>query len=144
MIRSIQCGRKDYLLANMSDDVIWIVTDEPPQVVVPDGSRDGVRLPNPFDEPAEIIRSDYRRGVPVKVEKLEQGMADFLQVMGRVVRRAQQSAGELGGMELDEIELAVEVNTEGQLSLLGSGGKVGGKGAMTLKFKLAKAQEAAQ
>ena len=68
-------------------------------------------------------------------------MADFLRVMGRVVRRAQQSAGELGGMELDEIELAVEVNTEGQLSLLGSGGKVGGKGAMTLKFKLAKSQE---
>jgi hypothetical protein len=33
------------------------------------------------------------------------------------------------------------VNTEGQLSLLGSGGKFGGKGAMTLKFKLAKSQE---
>ena len=127
------------LLASMSDDVIWIVTDEPQQVVVPDGTRDGQRLPNPFDEP-KMVNPD-RRWVPVKVEKLEQGMADFLRVMGRVVQRAQQSAGELGGMELDEIELAVEVNTEGQLSLLGSGGKVGGKGAMTLEFKLAKSQE---
>ena len=38
-------------------------------------------------------------------------------------------------MELDEIELSVEVNCEGQLSLLGSGTKVGGSGAMTLHFK---------
>lgn len=38
-------------------------------------------------------------------------------------------------MELDEIELSVEVNGEGQLSLLGSGAKVGSSGAMTLHFK---------
>jgi hypothetical protein len=62
-------------------------------------------------------------------------MTEFLQLMGRVFRRAKQSATELGGMELDEIELSVEVNGEGQLSLLGSGAKVGSKGAMTLKFK---------
>ena len=81
------------LLVSMNDDVIWIVTDEPQQVVVPDGStsRDGRRLPNPFDE-SEIVRPENRGWVPVKVEKLEQGMADFLWVMGRVVRRAQQSA----------------------------------------------------
>jgi hypothetical protein len=41
-------------------------------------------------------------------------------------------------MELDEIELSVEVNGEGQLSLLGSGSKLGGKGAITLKFKTGK------
>jgi hypothetical protein len=76
-----------------------------------------------------------RPGVPVRVEKLEQGMTEFLQVMGRVISHAKQSAGELAGMELDEIELSVEVNGEGQLSLLGSGGKVGSKGAMTLRFK---------
>lgn len=34
-----------------------------------------------------------------------------------------------------ELELSVEVNGEGQLSLLGSGTKVGGSGALTLKFK---------
>lgn len=122
----------------MSDDVIWMVTDELP-LASPDGARDGRRLPNPFDEPE--IRPENRRWVPVKTEKLEQGMAEFLSAMGRVVTQAQQSAGELGGMALDEIEISVEVNTEGQFSLLGSGGKVGGKGAMTLKFKLAKSQE---
>lgn len=120
----------------MADDVIWIVTDESPRIAVPDGSRDG-RRDNPFEAP-EVVTPLDRYRVPVKAEKLEQGVAEFLQIMGRVIRRAQQSAIELGEMELDEIELAVEVNGEGQLSLLGSGGKVGGKGAMTLKFKLAK------
>lgn len=126
------------LPVSMPEDVIWVITDEPPPMIVPDGGRDGQVLPNPFDEPEAVeIKNRYR--IPVKAEKLEQGVAEFLQVMGRVVRHAQQNAVELGNMELDEIELAVEVNGEGQLSLLGSGGKVGGKGAMTLKFKLTKA-----
>ena len=41
-------------------------------------------------------------------------------------------------MALEEVELMVEVNGEGQLSLLGTGGKAGAKGAMTLKFKAKK------
>ena len=105
--------RENSLLASMSDDVIWIVTDEP-LLAMPDGARDGRRLPNPFDDQPETVRPD-RRWVPVKAEKLEQGMAEFLSAMGRVVKQAQQSAGELGGMALDEIEIAVEVNTEGQV-----------------------------
>jgi hypothetical protein len=38
-------------------------------------------------------------------------------------------------MQLDEIELSVEINGEGQVSLIGTGTKVGGKGAIKLKFK---------
>ena len=119
----------------MTDDVIYIVTDGLVKPTIPDSSRDGGTLRNPYDEGVEI---PVQRGVPVKVEKLEQGVTEFLQLMGRVFRRAKQSATELGGMELDEIELSVEVNGEGQLSLLGSGAKVGSKGAMTLKFKAVK------
>ncbi len=121
----------------MTEDVVWIVTDEPPQVVLPDGGRDGQGAGNPFDKP-EVVEPGNRYRIPVKAEKLEQGVTDFLQVMGRVMRQARRTAGDLGEMELDEVELAVEVNGEGQLSLLGSGGKVGGKGAMTLKFKMMK------
>jgi hypothetical protein len=40
-------------------------------------------------------------------------------------------------MQLDEIELSVEINGEGQMSILGTGGKAGGKGAIKLKFKRA-------
>lgn len=118
----------------MPEDIIYIVTDDPAQVIVPDGSRDGRTVRNPYEESVPPTPMTPR-GIPVNVEKLEQGVTDFLQLMGRVFRHAKQSATELGDMELDEIELSVEVNGEGQLSLLGNGAKVGSKGAMTLKFK---------
>ncbi len=65
-------------------------------------------------------------------------MTVLLQQLGRVLSHAKQRAGELAGMELEEIELSLEINSEGQVSLLGSGVKAGGKGAMTLKFKATK------
>lgn len=115
----------------MAEDYIWIVTD-----AVPEGTRGGDAPPNPFDD--DVPRTPTiapRPGIRVPAKKLEQGMADFLNTMGRVLKSAQAKAQEIGGMELDEIELSVEVNGEGQLSLLGSGTKVGGSSAMTLRFK---------
>lgn len=114
----------------MADDYIWIVTD-----TAPTGSRDGTVTRNPYADDTSRTAPMTRPGIPVSAAKLEQGMIDFLQTMGRVIKSAQQRATELGGMELNEIELSVEVNGEGQLSLLGSGTKVGGSGAMTLRFK---------
>ena len=120
----------------MSGDVIWIVTDEAVETEVVPGERDGQAKRNPHDsQPVESVR----RGVAVSAEKLEQGMADFVSVLGRVLEQTQQRAGEITGMALEEVELMVEVNGEGQLSLLGTGGKAGAKGAMTLKFKASKA-----
>lgn len=121
----------------IDDDVIWVVTDSEPLVPVSSGSRDGQRR-NPFDDEVEQAENSSRRAVPVKVDKLEAGVTEFLQLVGRVFSHAKQTAGDLPGMELDEVELSVEVNGEGQLRLLGSGGKVGGKGAITLKFKTEK------
>ena len=72
----------------------------------------------------------------MRIEALEHSMTDLLQRIGRVLSHAKQRAGELAGMELDEIELSVEINGEGQVSLLGSGAKAGSKGTMTLKFKM--------
>jgi hypothetical protein len=124
----------------MNNDYVWILTESEPPSPTNDGSR-GETQPNPFSNqpksPAPPITPYSLQRVPVQAEKLERGMSDFLQVVGRVFTRAQESAKELGGMELDEIELGVEINGEGQFSLLGNGGKLGGKGAMTLKFKKA-------
>jgi hypothetical protein len=123
----------------MSDEYIWIITDDVSQPLpapYPDGERSDGRLRNPYDQPG-AIEIGARRGIPVKAEKLEQGMGEFLDLLGRVFNHAQLRAGELAGMELEEIELAVEISGEGQVSLLGTGGKMGGKGAMTLKFKKA-------
>ena len=122
----------------MSDDVIWIVTDETPKMSLPNGARNGKNTGNPYDQLPELVQTHKRRGIPVSAATLEQGMAEFVQVMGRVLQHTKQTTSQLAGMELDEIELSVEVNGEGQLSLLGTGGKAGAKGAMTLKFKATK------
>ena len=116
----------------MAEQYVWIVTD-----AVSTGDRSGNNPRNPFEEGTPPPPLDKRLGVPVPVEKLEHGMAEFLDTMGRVLKQAQAKAQDIGGMELDEIELSVEVNGEGQLSLLGSGAKVGGSSGLTLKFKRA-------
>jgi len=118
----------------MAEDYIWIVTDSVPKTA----SRGGDTPRSPYDFVDDVTRTPtvaYRPGVPVSAAKLEQGMVEFLNTMGRVLKQAQAKAQEIGGMELDEVELSVEVNGEGQLSLLGSGASVGGSSAITLRFR---------
>ena len=123
----------------MSDEAvktIWIITEETSSDSTPVGARDGGRdtggLIGQPRQPLPSPEVSGRRGVPVSAEKLKQKMAEFVAVMGEVLTYAQQQQS---GMQLDEIELSVEVNGEGEVSLFGTGGKVGGKGTMTLKFK---------
>ncbi|MDY7003877.1 MAG: hypothetical protein SWX82_07930 [Cyanobacteriota bacterium] len=69
----------------------------------------------------------------VAVDTLETEMGHLIDVFERLLSRAEkQTQTEI---QLDEIELSVEVNGEGKVSLFGSGGKAGGKGAIKLKFK---------
>lgn len=131
----------------MSEDVIWIVTSKTPAPVTRDGARSGQDKGNPFDEDEPVDDWDEwgKQRVPVKAEKLQAEMASFLLVIGQVFNHAEQqamqSADGSSKMQLDEIELSVEVNGEGQVSLLGTGGKVGGKGAITLRFKRSELQQ---
>lgn len=127
----------------MAEEYIWVMTGtatvktqpETSELATGDGkdSRDST-LSNPFTKD-DLTSLPSRPGFPVSVEKLERGVNEFLGPMGRVLKTVQARAGEMGGMELDEIQLSVEVNGEGQLSLLGSGTKVGGSGGLTLTFK---------
>ncbi|MDZ8055742.1 MAG: hypothetical protein RMX68_010450 [Aulosira sp. ZfuVER01] len=69
----------------------------------------------------------------VEVSQLKQEMKGFLQAMREMLDEAEEPNSK---MQLDEVELSVEINGEGQVSLFGlGGGKAGGKGAMTFKFK---------
>lgn len=73
--------------------------------------------------------------VEVSVKVIEAQMTQLMKSMGGVLGRAKQSAGEIAGMELQEIELSVEINAEGKVSLIGVGGaQAGASGAITLKF----------
>ncbi len=105
----------------MPEETISIITDEPP-----------VAETRSWEAPSDTL-SRHKRDI--SVDKLEQEMARFVQVVGRLFNRAEQEANKKPGMQLDEIEVTVEINSEGQMSLLGTGAKVGGKGGITLKFK---------
>jgi len=125
-------------MSTETPDTIWIITEtsEVPVTEEPTGVKDGTQdTGGSFHQtqpPTSKTPVSSRRGVPVSAQKLKQEMAKFVQVVGDVFSQVEQIHT---GMELDEIDLSVEINSEGKVSLFGVGGKAGGKGAMTLKFK---------
>ncbi|MGB3493005.1 MAG: hypothetical protein WBA57_09780 [Elainellaceae cyanobacterium] len=73
--------------------------------------------------------------VPISAKKLEDQMTQLLKSVGGVLGNAKDRAGDLAGMELEEVELSVEISGEGEVNLMGLGGIQGGaSGAITLKF----------
>ena len=123
-------------MPEIPEDTIWIVTDDTPKITIPDGIRGGIDRGNDWGDETE---TNGTRGVgdaiKVSVEKLEQEMSHFLQVVGQVFHRAEQQVNAKSGIQLDEIELSVEISGEGEVKLIGNGAKAGGKGAIKLKFK---------
>ncbi len=115
-------------------ETIWIVTEEIAEETK-DTSKGGDSSHNPYYPPPKQEPISYRRSVQVSVKKVEAKMTEFLQAMGGLLSRARQQIPEDSGMQLDEVELAVEISGEGEVKLLGTGGKAGTKGAITLKFK---------
>jgi hypothetical protein len=134
-----------------TEPYIWIITDDeaptPEKPAEPTGGRDwnlGVNpyattpTPTPTQPSSQPSGQSQRRpGKPLSVAKLEAGMSEFMESMGQVLKQAQAKAGAMTGMELDEVEVAVEVSGEGQVSLMGNGVNTTAKGTMTLHFKKA-------
>ncbi|BAZ38140.1 hypothetical protein NIES4101_40750 [Calothrix sp. NIES-4101] len=118
---------------------IWIVTDDIPQISLPDGIKGGNNRSGGWGEETAPDTRGVETTVPVDAEKLEQEMSRFLSVVDKVFTRAEQETqakpGKKSGIQLDEIELSVEINGEGQVKLLGSGAKAGVKGGIKLTFR---------
>jgi hypothetical protein len=70
----------------------------------------------------------------VSPETLQANLTTFLRAMEKSLS---DTPVQLAAYRLEEIEVAVEVSGEGAVSLRGNGGKVGGKGTLTLKLKYA-------
>ena len=106
----------------MTEDIatpskIWIITGDSDLQKTPTGARSSRDTGGKIGESAEVAATERSQ---VDVSKLKLEMQGFLKAMREM---------------LDEVELSVEINGEGQVSLFGIGGKAGGKGAMTFKFK---------
>jgi hypothetical protein len=121
----------------MTEDIatpskIWIITGESEIRETPTGARSssdiGGRLGEQKSSP-EVAATERSQ---VDVSKLKLEMKGFLKAMREMLDEADLPSAKI---RLDEVELSVEINGEGQVSLFGVGGKAGGKGAMTFKFK---------
>jgi hypothetical protein len=118
------------------EEAIWIVTDDTPEIEIPEGVRGGFTRGGSWDEEATRETIGSKDGaVKVSAQKLEQEMTQFLQVVQRVFSSAEQQVKANSGIQLDEIELSVEISGEGEVKLIGNGVKAGAKGAIKLTFR---------
>lgn len=83
--------------------------------------------------------------VEVPVESIERNMSEFLTVIEKIFIQAEKQAAKMQqtsedegkfGMQLEQIEMSIDVDGKGKVSLFGFGGaEVGGKGGIKLTFK---------
>jgi hypothetical protein len=116
-------------------ETIWIVTGEiytQETSTTVSGARSSHDIGGMLGTEEATTQVVITQRKPVEVAKLKQEMKAFLQAMRETLDEADPPNSKI---RLDEVELSVEINGEGQVSLFGIGGKAGGKGTMTFKFK---------
>ena len=122
-----------------SDSKLYVVaeTEEFTETTVVEettGTRGGSDTGGGFGAPESTLESITkgfkRKRVPIDALALKTQMDGLLNVVGELFDQADQQTG----MKLSEVELSVEINAEGQVSLVGNGGKLGNTGGITLKF----------
>ena len=96
------------------------------------GGRGGEDVGGGFGATAvQQVRKSLTQRVQVSADELKRQMDDLVSVVGNVFDQARTESG----LQLDVVELSIEISSEGQISLLGSGGKLGGKGGIKLTFR---------
>ena len=84
-----------------------------------------------FADPIGTVQDNLRRRqITLNPDQFHQQMAGWL----RVAQSAFDQVALHPHMKLQELELTLEINGEGQVSLMGTGGRVSGKGGITLRF----------
>lgn len=118
------------------ENTLWIVaeTTEAEDTVEASGRRDGTRdVGGGFSARRAIDAVQNlgkRKRIPLDAKALKTQMEGMLAIVNDLFDQSTTPTG----LQLDEVELSVEINAEGQLSLVGNGGKLGNSGGITLKF----------
>jgi hypothetical protein len=87
--------------------------------------------------PKRKAAGQWQNQVEVPVKQIQQLVALVTTVFEQAENEVEQQRSDSlrsQRLQLQEIEVTVEVNGEGQLGILGFGGKGGGKGGIKLKF----------
>ena len=85
----------------------------------------------------QLLRQAKQRVKPVAVpvQTVENNMKEMLKQLGGMLQRVQEDVQVIGGMELDEIEVQLEISGAGEVGFMGTGVEAGSRGAIALKFK---------
>jgi hypothetical protein len=113
---------------------LWFVTEVEAAETVEavEGSRSSEDVGGGFGTTiVQQTRKSLTQRVQINAEDLKREIGNLLAVVGDVFDQARSEAG----LSLEEVELSIEVSSEGQISILGSGGKIGGSGGIKLSFK---------
>jgi NTP pyrophosphatase (non-canonical NTP hydrolase) len=113
---------------------LWFVTEvEAAETVeVIDGARSSEDLGGGFGSSlVQQTRKTLTQRVQISAEDLKREIGNLLAVVGDVFDQARPEAG----LSLEDVELSIEISSEGQISILGSGGKISGTGGIRLTFK---------
>ena len=98
-----------------------------------DGSIRILGLEDPDDRSLFRRADEFRYGRSgVAIETLQARITAFLDAMQTLIDKAPEPQN---GFALDQIQVAVEISAKGQLSILGTGGELAGKGGLTFTFK---------
>ncbi|MBE9059762.1 hypothetical protein [cf. Phormidesmis sp. LEGE 11477] len=117
------------------ENQIYVIVEtlEPEETTVVEGTRSGREDTGPGWDAAEIVRTIQQRRVAINASKLKAEMKKLIAVVDDVFEQAEPAQAKTG-LKLEEVTLSVTVNAEGQLSILGTGGKLGASSGITLKF----------
>jgi hypothetical protein len=120
----------------MADEqaALWFVTEvETSETVeVIEGGRGSEDLGGGFGSGAvQAVRKSLTQRVQISADELKRQIGNLLAVVGDAFDQTRAETG----IVLEGVELSIEISSEGQISILGSGGKVEGKGGIKLSFK---------
>lgn len=113
---------------------LWFVTEvEASETVeIVEGGRSSEDVGGGFGSGAiQQVHKSLTQRFQISAEELKQQIGNLLLVVSNVFDQSRAEAGLL----LDEVELSIEISSQGQISILGSGGKLEGKGGIKLTFK---------
>ena len=126
---------------HMSDDkTLWVIaeieTSDTTGLVT--GERDGtVDTGGGWQNDSEhraldskIAKSSKRKRVPLDAQALKNQMQGLLNVVNDLFEQTSVETG----LQLTKVQLTAEINAEGQVSIVGNGGKISNSGGITMTF----------
>jgi hypothetical protein len=119
---------------NTLEETLWIVveTEVVEETVEVEGRRSsgdiggGYRQPRIYETETKVKRDR----LPIPAAQVKAQMKSMVAIINDLFDDASTQTG----LQLDEVELAVEINAEGKVSLIGTGGSMSSKGGLKLKF----------